>query len=88
MKKNVVSISNDFDERAFLIFNAGSGLFLLFSVFFLFALFSLLLLFAFEIEVNILPVAVAVMLSAAVAITVFILSHAIEMINELRNNGE
>jgi len=88
MKRSVTTISNDFNEEASLIFNAGSGLFILFSVFCLFALFFLLVLFVFGLEVNILPVAVAVMLSAAVAITVFILSYAIEMIIELRNNGE
>ena len=88
MKTSVANISNGFNEETSLIVNAGSGLFILFSVFSLFALFSLLLLFVFGIEVNLLPVAVAIMLSAAVAITVFILWHAIEMIIELRNNGE
>ena len=102
MKSNMATISNNFieskenttndlfslNERESLIVNAGSGLFILFSLFALFTLFSLLLLFVLGLEVNILPVVVAIMLTAAVAITVFVLSHVIEMIIELRNNGE
>ena len=95
MKSSVVTINNNLfssNKEISSAFNAVSGLIVLFSVFTLFALFSTLLLFGFVFEsgsqINIMPAAAALMLSVVVGITVFLLSHAIEMIIELINDGE
>lgn len=97
MKSSVVTINNNLfssNKEISSAFNAVSGLIVLFSVFSLFALFSTLLLFGFVFEfesgsqINIMPAAAALMLSVVVGITVFLLSHAIEMIIELINDGE
>jgi uncharacterized membrane protein len=58
-------------------FNAAVGMFVLFSVFFLFVLLALLI---FSLETNMLAVTVlaAVLLSIAIIMTVLVTSHAIE----------
>ena len=102
MKRNVFVMSNGIFElnknttinfayvnkETSFFFNAGSGLFILFSVFSLFILISSLLLSVSGLDINILPVAVTIILSAATGVTVLILSHVAEMIIELRHNGE
>ena len=91
MKSKVTTISNSlfsFNEETPLAFNAVSGLCVLFSVFSLFTLFSLMIPIFFGLEINMMPVAVALMITAALGITVFILSYAIEMTTKLTIDGE
>lgn len=62
-------------------FNAVPALFVLFSIFSLFILFTTLVASLFGIEINIMPIAIALMVPVALAIAVFILSYAIETLN-------
>ena len=73
------------NKKITLKFNAGVGVFIVFSLFFMFFMIPVTTLVSYGLEINLLPLAIAIMMSAVVGITLFFLSHAIDVIDVLIN---
>jgi hypothetical protein len=74
-------------EQTFWNFNAGAGLIVLFALFSIFILFFLFILEILALEINILPVALSFVITAASGIIIFIGSHAVDKVVASINNS-
>lgn len=72
-------------EQTFWSFNAGAGLIILFALSSIILLFFILILDVIAIETDLLPVAIAVVLSAVTGIFIFSMSHISEIISIILN---
>lgn len=72
-------------EQTYWNFNAAAGLIILFAIFTIVLLFFILILDVIALETDLLPAAIAVVLSAVTAIIIFTLSHISEIITKLLN---
>jgi len=72
------------NKKTDLDFNAAVGMFFVFSMVYLLFVIPIAALLSFSLKVNMLPIFFALMLTVSVVVTLFVLSHALNIFNVIK----